>query len=163
MAEVDAKVDSNQCGMGHLHYPYYPATMGGYHDPYLGYPYPSTVGGFLGSQGVSAYSVPYQNPSAPGVTCGCGCQTTGASPIGVDASSIKHPCDDYCEQRQKKLKERVEAEKAEKSVTEMKAIQERDDMIKMLQTKLELEKTKSDLEKEKQSQSDKKPLQNELE
>jgi hypothetical protein len=52
-SSIESKSESatDQCcgGMGHLHSPYYPAMSSYYHDPYLGYPYPSTVGGYYGA------------------------------------------------------------------------------------------------------------------
>ena len=93
----------------------------------MNYPYPSTVGGFLGGNGVGAYGVPYSPQGAPG----CGCN---------NSFNAKHPCDDYCDKKSGKSPTASDG-KGEN--------QDKLDAIKLEEKRLEIEKERLGLEKKK--------------
>jgi hypothetical protein len=81
--------------------------------------------------------VPYNSQAAQ--SCGCG--------SNADASSAKHPCDDYCSKRAEADKDRRDKDAAEKKEIESKALKERDETIKQLQSKIDAEQAQKEAEK----------------
>lgn len=126
-SHTESETESDQWAFGNLHTPYYHSPA--YHDPYLNYPYPSTVGGFLGGNGVGAYGVPYSAPG-PGAP-GCGCN---------NQYNAKHPCDDYCDKKAGKSPTAADG----KTETDQKL-----DALKLQSKMLEVEKERLELEKKK--------------